>query len=113
MDENVERLEAVRGGASALYGSNAPGGLVNVISKKGGPELAGSFKVQAGTDGLNRYDANVNGPIADDWRFSVGGYYRYDDGVRDPGFPAARGGQIRATSRAYSITASFASTANM
>lgn len=95
IDANVERLEAVRGGASALYGSNAPGGLVNLITEKGGPELAGSFKAQVGTDGLNRYDANVSGPLAEDWRFSIGGYYRYDDGVRDPLFPAARGGQIR------------------
>lgn len=96
VDENVDRIEAVRGGSSALFGSNAPGGLVNLINKTGGPDLAGSFKVSVGTDGLNRYDANVNGPVADDWRFSIGGYYRFDDGVRDPGYPAARGGQIKA-----------------
>lgn len=96
VDENVDRMEAVRGGNSALFGTNAPGGLVNLISKTGGPELAGSFKVSVGTDGLNRYDANINGPLAEDWRFNIGGYYRFDDGIRDPGFPAARGGQIKA-----------------
>ncbi len=95
-DENVERMEAVRGGSSALFGTNAPGGLLNILSKTGGPELAGSFKASVGTGGLTRYDANVNGPIAEDWRFSVGGYYRFDDGIRDPGFPAATGGQIKA-----------------
>ncbi|MFQ5747786.1 MAG: TonB-dependent receptor [Gemmatimonadota bacterium] len=95
-DENVERMEAVRGGNSALFGSNAPGGLVNLIDKTGGPELRGSMKASVGTEGLTRYDANVNGPLAEDWRFSIGGYYRYDDGIRDPGFPAARGGQIKA-----------------
>ncbi len=86
----------MRGGNSALFGANAPGGLVNLISKTGGPVLGGSFRVQAGTDGLNRYDANVNGPLAEDWRFSIGGFYRYDDGIRDPGFPASRGGQLKA-----------------
>ena len=47
------------------------------------------------TQGLARYDVNVNGPIGDDWRFNVGGFYRYDHGVRDPGFPGIRGGQFK------------------
>jgi iron complex outermembrane receptor protein len=96
IDQNIQRVEAIRGGNSALFGSNAPGGLVNMISKTGGPGFGGTFRIQAGTDGYNRYDANVNGPIAEDWQFSLGGFYRFDDGIRDPGFPAARGGQIRA-----------------
>jgi outer membrane receptor protein involved in Fe transport len=96
VDENIDRVEAVRGGNSALFGSNSAGGVVNLISKTGGPALAGTFKAQAGTRGFTRYDANVNGPMGDDWRFNIGGYYRFDDGVRDPGFPAARGGQIKA-----------------
>lgn len=96
VDENIERLEAVRGGNAALFGSNAPGGVVNFLSKTGGSTLAGTVKAGTGTDGLARYDFNVNGPLSDDWRFSVGGFYRYDDGVRDPGFPSSRGGQIKA-----------------
>ena len=32
--ENVERIEIVRGGASALYGADAVGGVVNIITKK-------------------------------------------------------------------------------
>lgn len=96
IDENIDHLEAVRGGNSALYGSNAPGGLVNLISKTGGPDAAGSLKVTGATGGLARYDFNVNGPFADDWLFSVGGFYQFDEGIRDPGFPASRGGQIKA-----------------
>ena len=30
---NVERIEIVKGAASSLYGSNAVGGVVNIISK--------------------------------------------------------------------------------
>lgn len=33
--ENVERIEVVRGAGSALYGSNAMGGVINVITKQG------------------------------------------------------------------------------
>jgi len=95
VDENIERMEAVRGGTSALYGSNAPGGVVNFINKTGGDKLAGTFRASTATAGLYRLDGNVNGPIGDDWRFSVGGFYRFDNGVRYPGFPASNGGQFK------------------
>jgi len=95
-DENIDEMEVVRGGSSALYGSNTPGAIANFINKTGGPELHGSFKVSAATQGLARYDFNTNGPLGDDWRFNVGGFYRYDHGVRNPGFPGIGGGQLKA-----------------
>lgn len=94
-DENIQRMEVVRGGGSALYGSNTPGAIINFINRTGGPELRGTMKGTTGTEGLARYDANVSGPLGDDWRFNVGGFYRYDRGVRDPGFPGIRGGQFK------------------
>jgi outer membrane receptor protein involved in Fe transport len=96
-DENIERMEVVRGGASSLFGSNTPGAIVNFINKTGGDHLAGTMKASAATEGLARYDLNVNGPLGRDWRFNVGGFYRYDHGVRDPGFPGIRGGQVKAS----------------
>lgn len=95
-DQSLDHIEAVRGGNSALYGGNAPGGVVNFISKTGGPELSGTMKASLGTGGLARYDLNVGGPIAEDWRFDVGGFYRYDNGTRYAGFPGSKGGQIEA-----------------
>jgi outer membrane receptor protein involved in Fe transport len=85
----------VRGGSSALFGSNTPGAIINFINKTGGAELGGTVKASAGTEGLARYDFNVNGPLAEDWRFNFGGFYGYDNGVRDPGFPGIRGGQVK------------------
>jgi outer membrane receptor protein involved in Fe transport len=95
-DENIERMEVVRGGASALFGSNTPGAIVNFINKTGGDRFAGTMRATAGTKALARYDLNMGGPIGDDWRFNVGGFYRYDHGVRDPGYPGIRGGQLKA-----------------
>ena len=96
-DENIERMEVVRGGSSALFGSNTPGAIVNFINKSGGDVLTGTMKVTAATKGLGRYDFDVNGPLSQDWKFNLGGFYRYDHGVRDPGFPGIRGGQAKAS----------------
>src|SRR5262245_4771506 len=96
-DENVERVEVVRGGSSALFGSNTPGAIVNFIDKTGGNQLGGTVKVIGGTRGLARNDLDVNGPLGDRWRFNAGGFYRYDRGVRYPGFPGIRGGQLKAS----------------
>jgi len=96
VDETIARMEAVRGGSSAVFASSTPGGIVNFISKTGGSELAGTVKNQVGTHGMFRQDFNIGGPLSDQWRFNVGGYYRYDEGVRDQGYPANRGGQVKA-----------------
>ena len=96
LDETVARVEAVRGGSAAVFGSSTPGGIVNVISKTGGPVFGGTVRSVTGAQGMERLDANVGGPMFGDWRFNVGGYYRYDRGVRDPGFAANEGGQLRA-----------------
>jgi len=94
-DTNIERMEVVRGGSSPLFRSNAPGAIVNFINKSGGPEFGGTMRATAATQGLARYDLNMNGPFGNDWRFNVGGFYRYDNGVRDPGYPGIRGGQLK------------------
>jgi len=95
-DANIDRMEVVRGGSSPLFGSNTPGAIVNFINKSGGDVFSGTMRAAGATKGLARYDLNMNGPFGDDWRFSVGGFYRYDHGVRNPGFPGIRGGQLKA-----------------
>jgi len=67
MDQNVERVEVVRGAGSALFGSNTPGAIVNLINYTGGPEVRGNLMASGGTGALARTDFNVNGPIGPDW----------------------------------------------
>jgi outer membrane receptor protein involved in Fe transport len=94
IDDNVQRVEVVRGGNAGLFGSNTPAAVINLISKTGGPTLQGETQAQVGTQGLAKVDFNVNGPLGPEWRFNFGGFYLYDHGVRDPGFPGNQGGQL-------------------
>lgn len=96
LDETIERVEVVRGGPSSIFTANAPGGAVNFITRQPRDEGEGLVKYQTGDKGLHRVDAWVGGD-ADGWKLGLGGFYRIEDGVRDPGFRANEGGQVRAT----------------
>lgn len=61
--QDIERVEVIKGPASVLYGSEAIGGAVNIITKKSGEEgVHGNAGVRGdtGTRGLDQfYDLNV------------------------------------------------------
>jgi len=96
VDETTARLEAVRGGSGSIFASNAPGGLINFISKTGTNDFAGTFKLSTGTDGLFRTDVNLGGPlVANKLFYDIGGFYRSENGVRDPGYKGNDGGQVK------------------
>lgn len=46
----LERIEVLKGPASVLYGQNAPGGLINLTSKKPSKEAIREVNVSVGTD---------------------------------------------------------------
>lgn len=52
----IEKIEIVRGGGSVLYGSEATGGIVNIITKN---SVRNSVKVSAGNYGRERYSVSV------------------------------------------------------
>jgi iron complex outermembrane recepter protein len=99
-DANIERIEIVRGSAATLFGRSAAAGVVNMITKTGGTKLGGSVQLSNYSntfgEGLNpRVDVNLNGPISQDLRFNVGGFWYNDKGYRNNGAPD-KGYQFRA-----------------
>jgi len=95
-DRNVARVEAVRGGSASTFASNAPGAVINFISKTGAQE-GGAIQGSVGLDfETYRLDFDYGAPLGDDLSFHIGGFYRTGEGPRDIGYNGYDGGQIKA-----------------
>jgi outer membrane receptor protein involved in Fe transport len=58
----VERIEILRGAGSAIYGADAMGGVVNIITKRGaGTGLHGSGAIGVGGQDYEQLNATVSG----------------------------------------------------
>lgn len=60
--QNVERVEIIKGAASALYGSNATGGIINIITRqpKSGWQVDANGRTRIGKREENRYGLNFS-----------------------------------------------------
>lgn len=96
VDLDTQRVEVVRGGTAPLFSNNAPGGVVNFITNHGTDTYRGTLRLESGTGNRARTDIAVSGPLSERLMVSVSGFYRRDDGLRDPGYDNAdRGGQFK------------------
>ncbi|MCH2558467.1 MAG: TonB-dependent siderophore receptor [Alcanivorax sp.] len=62
----LERVEVFRGPSSILYGENAPGGLVNLVSKRPTHEARGEVRATYGSYDRRQLGVDVSGPLVDD-----------------------------------------------
>lgn len=67
----VERVEVLKGAASAVYGSSAMGGVVNLITRESKGEKTGGLNVAAGSYGTLRAGAYVGGNLTPNLDFDA------------------------------------------
>ena len=90
---DVTRIEVLRGPQGTLYGRNAMGGVINIITRPPTNETNGFVEINAGNYGEQRYTGAIRTPIIKDKLFfgasllyeKLDGYYtnEYDDSKFD------------------------------
>lgn len=78
---DVERIEVLRGPQGTLYGRNAMGGVINVITKQPSNETTGFAELNFGNYNQQRYSIGIRAPLIKDKLFlGVAGLYSGFDG---------------------------------
>ncbi|NWJ51346.1 MAG: TonB-dependent receptor [Bacteroidetes bacterium] len=70
---NVDRIEVLRGPASAIYGPQAMGGVINIITKQSSGKTSGNVSLTAGSFGTWGVDASAGGNITKNIDFDING----------------------------------------
>ena len=63
--ENIDRIEILKGAQSALWGSGAVGGVINIISKTGQTERGTSLRLELGDASSRRISASSQNRVGD------------------------------------------------
>lgn len=59
--DNIERIEVIRGPQSVLYGSDAMGGVINIITRRGKGDVHANLMLEAGSFGTYRGSVGAGG----------------------------------------------------
>ncbi len=78
---DIQRIEVLRGPQGTLYGRNAMGGVINIITREPGRQPDGFAEVSFGGFGQQRYSAGIRAPLIKDKLFvGIAGVYEHADG---------------------------------
>ncbi len=87
--EAIERIEVIRGPSSTLYGADAMGGVINIITKKQYDQWGGSINVSRTIQEYDEYgdasttDFSVSGPLGKQFGLALRGSL-YDQDASNP-----------------------------
>jgi outer membrane receptor protein involved in Fe transport len=95
-DATVDRVEGVRGGSASTFASQAPGAVINYISKTG-KEDGGYVQLNRGLGyDDNKIDFDYGGAASDSVHYNVGGYVHNGRGPLDAGYNVSQSAQVKA-----------------
>ncbi|MBQ4889738.1 TonB-dependent receptor [Shewanella sp. MMG014] len=78
----VERVEVLYGSAGVVYGDQAVGGVINIITKAPNG-TGGGLELSAGSFDTYEAKGDISGQINDAWRYYLAGSYNQSDNYRD------------------------------
>ena len=82
--DRIDRIEVIRGGGAVLYGNNATGGVINIITRKGAENHTAFGSTAVGSYDYYKQSVGVAGGT-ERLAYSLHGNYMETDGYRDNG----------------------------
>ena len=67
--ESVDKIEVIKGPGASVYGPDATGGVINIITRKGAVEHKGTLDLSTGTWHKHNYALTLSGSLDDDPTF--------------------------------------------
>jgi iron complex outermembrane receptor protein len=83
---DLERVEVLKGPQGTLYGRNATGGAINLITRQPTQEFSGEVSVDVGNYDLHRFTGAVSGGVTDTLSLRFAGQYSKHDGYLTDGY---------------------------
>ena len=83
---DAERVEVIKGPQGTLFGRNATGGVIHLLSRKPEDELGGYLDVSGGNHATVRVEGALNAPISERAALRVAGLFHDNNGYSDNSF---------------------------
>jgi len=80
---NIDQVEIFKGAGSSLYGNNAMGGTINIITKRPTQNFTGNLSLSQGTYNTKSMNVSASRYISDKLFLNLAGFYRNSDGYFD------------------------------
>lgn len=79
----IESVEVLKGSGALLYGNVAPGGIINMVTKKPKFNFGGMVSMRAGSYDLYKPTVDIYGPISKKMAYRLNGSYEKANSYRD------------------------------